>query len=238
MWQGWETSQHILVMLAHPDDPEFFCGASIALWTSAGHQVAYWLLTCGDKGAQDPQTSPEELCSKRYDEQVNAAAKLGVSQVNILGFPDGYLVPNLDLRRDIARIIRKERPDILVTCDPLMLYAGDSRINHPDHRAAGQAVLDAVFPAAGNPLYFPELLQEEGLQPFTPKEVWVSIPSQPNLSLDVTHLWELKIKALCEHKSQIGEKETFIERMRSRHTQDSTRESPRYEEHFRRIVFA
>jgi LmbE family N-acetylglucosaminyl deacetylase len=238
MWQGWETSQHILVMLAHPDDPEFFCGASIALWTSAGHQVAYWLLTCGDKGAQDPQTSPEELCSKRYDEQVNAAAKLGVSQVNILGFPDGYLVPNLDLRRDIARIIRKERPDILVTCDPLMLYAGDSRINHPDHRAAGQAVLDAVFPAAGNPLYFPELLQEEGLQPFTPKEVWVSIPSQPNLSLDVTHLWELKIKALCEHKSQIGEKEAFIERMRSRHTQDSTRESPRYEEHFRRIVFA
>jgi LmbE family N-acetylglucosaminyl deacetylase len=123
-----------------------------------------------------------------------------------------------------------------VTCDPAYYFAGENRINHPDHRAAGKAVVDAVFPAAGNPHYFPELLRDEGLHPHTPKEVWVSIAQQPNLILDVTEWWELKIQALCEHRSQIGEKEAFISRMRGRLTPDSTPENPRYEEVFRRIV--
>ena len=237
MWQGWDTPQRILVVLAHPDDPEFFCGATIARWTASGHNVMYWLLTCGDKGSQDPFTNPDELCSHRYEEQRSAAAKIGVTKVNFLGYPDGYLHPSLELRKEITRIIRIERPEILVTCDPALLFPGENRINHPDHRAAGQAVVDAVFPAAGNPLYFPELLRDEGLQPHLPKEVWISIAQQPNLILDVTDLWELKIQALCEHRSQIGDRDAFVERMRSRHTPDSTREKPRYEEVFRRIVF-
>jgi len=233
----WEGSQRILVILAHPDDPEFFCGATIARWTATGHQVSYWLLTCGDKGAQDASTNPDELCSQRYAEQRNAAAILGVKQVNFLGYPDGYLVPDLKLRKEITRLIRHERPDILVTCDPQMLFSGDSRINHPDHRAAGQAVIDAVFPAAGNPLYFPELLQEEGLQPHSVREVWAALTAQPNICLDVTDLWETKIRALFEHKSQIGDPQALEERMRKRHTPDTTLENPLYEEHFRRIVF-
>lgn len=232
----WQTPQRILVILAHPDDPEFFCGATLARWTDAGHHVVYWLLTCGDKGASDPDTIPGELCVDRRVEQRAAAAVLGVHEINFLEYPDGYLVPDLGVRREITRIIRKEKPDVLVTCDPKTLYVGDNRINHPDHRAAGQATLDAVFPAAGNPLYFPELL-DEGLQPHTPREVWIAGTQQPNVHMDVTDLWERKIRALFEHKSQIGEPQALAERMRSRHTAESTPEAPRYEEVFRRIIF-
>lgn len=237
MEDDWKEPQKILVILAHPDDPEFFCGATIARWTSAGHKVTYWLLTCGDKGASNPETNPGELCGDRQAEQLAAAAVLGVHDVNFLDFPDGYLVPDLQLRKEVTRIIRKERPDVLVTCDPKTLYVGENRINHPDHRAAGQVVLDAVFPAAGNPLYFPELIRDENLMPHTPREVWISLTLEPSVRIDVTDLWETKLRALFEHRSQIGERSEFIARMRTRHTPDSTPENPRYEEVFRRIVF-
>jgi LmbE family N-acetylglucosaminyl deacetylase len=227
-----------LVVLAHPDDPEFFCGATLARWTDAGHEVVYWLLTCGDKGSNNADTLPSELCGDRRVEQRAAAAVLGVHQVNFLEYPDGYLVPDLALRKEVTRIIRKERPDILLTCDPKTLYVGDSRLNHPDHRAAGQVALDAAFPAAGNPLYFPDLLHEEGLQPHTPHEVWISGTLEPNVQHDVTDLWERKIRAIQQHASQIGDPDKLAERMRSRHTADSTLENPRYEEVFRRIILA
>lgn len=232
--EEWENPQKILVVLAHPDDPEFFCGATLARWTRAGHQVVYWLLTCGDKGASNPEVNPGELCADRHVEQRKAASVLGVSQVNFMDYPDGELVADLGLRKAITRIIRRERPDVLVTCDPKTLYVGDNRINHPDHRAAGQATIDAAFPAAGNPLYFPELLRE-GLQPHTPREVWLAGTQEANYHHDVTDLWEVKLNALYEHKSQIGDKEAFTKRMCSRHTADSTPKNPRYEEAFRRI---
>ena len=234
----WGAEQKILVILAHPDDPEFFCGGTIRKWTSQGHQVVYWLLTCGDKGASNPETNPSELCSDRREEEIAAAAVLGVQNVNILDYPDGGLVPDLEMRKVVTRIIRQERPDILVTCDPRTFIIGDQRINHPDHRAAGQVVLDAVFPGAGNPLYFPDLLQDEGLAPHTPHEVWISGTLDPNIWIDVTEYWETKLRALYEHQSQIGDRETFTQRMRLRHTSDSTPENPRYEEVFRRIIFS
>ncbi|MCX6033780.1 MAG: PIG-L family deacetylase, partial [Chloroflexi bacterium] len=145
---------------------------------------------------------------------------------------------SLELRREIVRALRREKPDILVTCDPTLLYSWLGRVNHPDHRAAGQVVLDAVFPAAGNGHFFPELLKNEGLQPHTPREVWVSLAASPTVTLDVTSTWEVKISALKEHKSQIGDLLTFEQRMRSRHTEDSTDEAPRYEEKFRLLKFA
>lgn len=233
----WPPSQKILVVLAHPDDPEFFCGASIAKWTEEGHQVVYWLLTCGDKGSDDPAVKPDVLCGLRHEEQRAAAAVLGVKQVNFLGFPDGYLIPDINLRREITRIIRLERPDILVTCDPETFIVGETRINHPDHRAAGQATLDAVFPAAGNPLYFPELMHEQGLAPHTVNEVWVSLTQKPTLRADITPYWEKKLHALYQHKSQIGDPQVFTERMRERRTLDSSPEQPRYEEAFRIVRF-
>ncbi len=233
----WQEQRKILVILAHPDDPEFFCGATLARWAQAGHEITYLLLTCGDKGRNDHnQHIPgTELCALRHKEQRAAAAVIGAREVHFLDYPDGYLIPDLALRRDITRAIRRFKPDILVSCDPQTLFATYG-INHPDHRAAGQAVLDAVFPAAGNELYFPELL-EEGLPPHMPAEVWASLTNQANVHMDVSDLWELKIRAVLEHKSQVGDPEKLKERLRSRHTEDSTPEAPRYEERFRRVVY-
>ncbi len=232
--EGWQTTQHILVILAHPDDPEFFCGATIARWTDAGHVVSYCLLTCGDKGTRDRQMSGERLCAMRHEEQKRAASLLGVHKVRFLDFPDGYLVPNLDLRKAITRVIRQERPQVVVTCDPQLLFVGDERINHPDHRAAGQACVDAIFPAARDHLYFPELL-DEGLEPHVVPEVWVSLPVEPNVVLDVTEFWERKIEAILCHQSQIADQEALRQRMKNRLAKGSNAENPRYEEAFRRI---
>ena len=231
----WPEKQQILVILAHPDDPEFFCGGTLARWALAGHEITYALLTCGDKGrnADNRSIADDELCALRHLEQRAAADVLGVKAIHYLDREDGYLVPDLDLRRDVVRLIRRFKPDVLVTCDPQNLFAAYG-INHPDHRAAGQAVLDAVFPSAGNDLFFPELL-EEGLQPHAPKEVWVSLTNQPNVTLDVTGTWEIKLRALKEHKSQTGDPSKFEERLRSRRAEDSSEENPRYEEKFRVI---
>ena len=235
--ENWETPQKILVLLAHPDDPEFFCGATLARWAADGHEISYCLLTCGDKGTKERSLAPEELCSIRQGEQRAAADVIGVKEVSFMSYPDGYLIPDLKLRRDIVRVIRQVKPDVIVTSDPTNLFAASGYINHPDHRYAGQAVLDAVFPAAGSHLFFEELLCDEGIEPHSPREVWVTLTSQPQVVVDVTDYWDTKIRALYEHASQIGDREKLAERMRSRHTEDSTLEAPRYEEKFRRIVF-
>ena len=233
---AWETPQRILIVLAHPDDPEFFCGATTARWVKAGHEVSYCLLTCGDKGTKDRSLESEALCCLRQEEQRAAAAVLRVEKLHFLGYPDGYLVADLGLRRDITRVIRQERPDILVTCDPLTLYTSNSTLNHPDHRAAGQAALDAVFPAARDHLNFIELWRDENLEPHIVREVWVCGTLEPNVVLDVTDTWETKINALYEHKSQVSDPAKLAERLRNRRTPESTPETPRYEEKFRRLV--
>ncbi len=234
---AWEKPQRILVILAHPDDPEFFCGATLARWARAGHEIHYFLLTYGDKGFDDPTATAEHISEVRHAEQEAAAAIIGVKSVRFLGKEDGYLVPSLELRKEVVRAIRQTKPDILVTCDPTHLFAGDYYINHPDHRYAGQVVLDAVFPAADNPFFFPELIKDEGLQPHKPREVWVSLTSNPTVTLDVTDTWEIKVRALKEHKSQIGDPKEFEERMRSRKSEKSTEENEYYEEKFRVIKF-
>jgi LmbE family N-acetylglucosaminyl deacetylase len=234
---SWPEKQNILVILAHPDDPGFFCGGTLARWAQAGHHIRVYLLTCGDKGRNDYNRDipASQLCEMRLEEEYAAAAVIGAQDVHFLDREDGTLVPDIDLRRDVVRIIRQRKPDILVTCDPHNLYTA-SGLNHPDHRAAGQAVLDAVFPAAGNDLFFPELLAE-GYQPHMPSEVWVSFTNQPNVNIDITDTWSVKIAALKEYKSQIGDPVKFEERMRSKHTTDSTDENPRFEENFRVIRY-
>ncbi len=233
----WNQPQKILVILAHPDDPEFFCGATIARWTDQGHDVVYWLLTKGDRGTNDRNMSPENLSRLREEEQKMAAQELGVTKVHFLSYPDGFLIPGPEIRREVTRIIRLEKPDILVTSDPTNFFPNnDATINHPDHRAAGQIVIEGYFPAAGNPKFFPELL-DEGLEPHSVKEVWFSLTHQPNIVIDVTDYWSRKINALHCHASQIGDPQKFDERMRSRRTPDSSEDRPRYEEKFRRIIY-
>ncbi len=231
---NWETPQKILVILAHPDDPEFFCGATLARWAKARHEITYCLLTCGDKGNVNTELSGDDLCQLRHQEQQNAAKIIGVKEVHFLDRPDGYLVPDMDTRRAVTKAIRQFAPDILVTCDPTNLFPSETYpVNHPDHRAAGQVVIDAVFPAAGSALFFPELLSE-GFPPHQPAELWVSLTREPNTTIDVTDAWETKIQAILEHKSQVRDPELLKERMKQRgQSSDSPEETPRYEEHFR-----
>lgn len=233
--EGWEESKKILVVLAHPDDPEFFLGASIARWIKAGDQVHYVLLTRGDKGAKDETLTAEDVCNIRMEEQANAAQSLGVASVAYFDYEDGYLIPDLDMRKMVVRAIRQFQPHILVTCDPGNLFPSPQYINHPDHRNAGQVVIDAVFPAAGNRFFFPELL-DEGFSPHEVEEVWMSLTNQPDVKLDVTEHWDDKIKALKHHASQIGDPDVFEKMMRDRIPLEEDVDF-KYEEQFRVIKF-
>ncbi len=234
--EGWLTPKKILVILAHPDDPEFFFGGSIARWVQAGHQVEYCLLTRGDKGGSDLSISPEKLMDIRMQEQRAAARVLGVDKVTFLQERDGSLAFHENIQRQVVCIIRQVRPDIVVSCDPLNYYLRGIYINHPDHRAAGEIALRAVFPAAGNVYYFPELIQQEGLQPHTPEEVWLSSPVEANMVLDVTPYWQLRLDALKKHGSQIGDPAELEARELKRRTLDSTLEDPRFEDQFKRLI--
>ncbi len=226
----------VLVVLAHPDDPEFYCGGTVARWASEGHEITYCLLTRGDKGDDDVRTDPEVIAQKRMAEQRAAAEILGVKEVIFLDHPDGYLTPDLTLRRDVVRVIRKVRPEIIVTCDPTNFFPGDRYINHSDHRAAGQATLDAVFPAAGSGMYFPELLQEEGLQPHKVEQVYVAGAQHPNTIVNVTKYFDRKLSALKEHASQIPNMKALEQNLRERMLDaDSPPDAPRYIERFMRI---
>ncbi len=205
----------ILVVMAHPDDPEFAAGGTIAHWTREGHEVVYCLATRGDKGSRDPAMTPERLAAIREAEQQQAAALLGVREVLFLDYPDGMLEPNTHLRRDIVRVIRSCRPEIVVTMDPETLIRGHRYINHNDHRAIGIATLDAIFPAAGNPMYFPELLRE-GLEPHQVREVYLSATEHANHWVDITDVFDLKLAALRCHASQIPDPAALERRLRER----------------------
>jgi LmbE family N-acetylglucosaminyl deacetylase len=199
-----DEPERILIVLAHPDDAEFFCGATLAKWAREGKELRYLLLTCGEKGSDDPAMTPETISAVRQAEQRAAAQVIGVKDVVFLNYRDGELSNTLDLRREIVREIRRFRPRLVVTSDPMAYFMGNSYINHPDHRTAGAAVLEAVSPAAGSRMYFPELLKE-GLEPHSPKEVWVTQTNAPNESVNVTDTINIKIAALLEHKSQVKE---------------------------------
>lgn len=233
--ENWTTNKKILVILAHPDDPEFFIGGSIARWIAAGHSVTYCLLTRGDKGGNDLQTSPQHLAEIRMAEQTQAGLVLGVTDIIFLSHPDGFLHPNDEIRKEVVRVIRTIRPEIIVSCDPTNYFLRDKYINHPDHRAAGQITLDAVFPAAGNVYYYPDLITEEHLDPHTPEEVWLSSPTVVTETLDITEYWPVKLAALKKHVSQIGDPGQLEKNQLARRTEDSTEENPRFEDLFRRL---
>jgi len=233
--EAWDGIKRILIILAHPDDPEFFLGGTVARWIKAGHIVSYHLLTKGDKGASNLNRSSKALARIRVKEQISAGNLLGVQEISFSKYPDGYLVANEKLRKDVVRIVRSQKPEIVVTCDPTNIFHNSNYINHPDHRAAGKAVIDAVFPAVGNPMYYQDL-SRKGLQPHTIEEVWMSLTNDPNMFLDVSEYWEIRAKALKEHKSQIGDPDQFYNRLLSR--LDTTEiGTPIYIEKFRRIVF-
>jgi LmbE family N-acetylglucosaminyl deacetylase len=190
----------VLTIFAHPDDAETSAGGTLLTWAAEGAVITLCLITDGDKGTSDPTDTRQNVIARRRHEQDRAAARLGAEQI-WLGYEDGMLQPTLDLRRDLVRVIRRVRPDTIVTNDPTVFFRHDVYINHPDHRAAGQAVLEAIYPAVKKPLTFPELLAE-GLEPHVVSEIWVALTDNPNTWVDISAVLDDKIALICEHASQ------------------------------------
>lgn len=203
MEQQGRTPRRVLVIMAHPDDAEFGCAGSVARWVEAGAEVIYCIVTDGAAGSNDPEIDLEALAQQRQAEQRAAAEKVGVKEVHFLGYPDGSLQPTLEVRRDLTRIIRQVRPDRVVCQDPTTVFVNGSYINHPDHRAAGEAAIYAVFPSAVTRPVFPELLQE-GLEPHQVAELYLDLTLEPTVYVDITATIDRKVEALLCHKSQVG----------------------------------
>lgn len=231
-----QSPKRVMGVFAHPDDPEFFCGGSFARWASEGAHITFVLATSGDKGSDDPDMTGERLAAIREDEERRAAAVLGVQEVVFLRCRDGELQATLELRRDIIRLIRLKKPDILVTGDPTTWWTSANRLNHPDHRAIGAAVLDAVFPGAGSRLYFIELERDEGLPPHKVRQVWITGTREANTKVDVTAYFETRLKALREHQSQIKDFEALEKRLRANVDPEAPPDQPRYMDYFRVIT--
>ncbi len=196
------TPESALVIMAHPDDIEYTCAGTIARWVKGGTRVGYVLCTSGDVGIDQPGMTRTRAAEIREAETRNAAAVIGVHDVTFLREPDGLLEATLQLRKKLVREMRRFRPEVVLCSDPTILWAGDDYINHPDHRAAGQAALDAVFPAAGQPNLFEEL-EAEGLKAHKVRKVYVSGWGQTGLFVNIDETIGLKIDALREHKSQM-----------------------------------
>ncbi len=196
-------SWRALVVTAHPDDMEFGSGGTVATWADAGAEITLCIATDGSTGTQDRSLMGQELNKVRIEESERAAAILGIKEVVWLDYQDGYVEYTLDVRRDIARMFRRYRPHRFVVLDPAPIVEGWF-INHPDHRAIGQASLDVAMTAGTTPGHFPELL-DEGLDPWRGlRELWIAGPAASARVVDITTTIDRKIEALMSHQSQIG----------------------------------
>jgi LmbE family N-acetylglucosaminyl deacetylase len=228
-----------MVVVAHADDAEYGCSGTVAKWCAYGWKVVYVICTDGSKGGSDREMTQERLSAIRREEQTNAGKVLGIADVAFLDYEDSKLEPTLDLRRDIAREIRRHRPDVLVCPYPIRNLDGAGwGVGHPDHLAAGEAALSAVFPTARDHMTFPEML-EEGLEPHKVAEVWVMGHPQPDHWVDVTDHMDTAARALAQHVSQIGERpaDELAEMMRRGRRDRAIGKGMQYAEGFRRIVY-
>lgn len=223
-----------MALFAHPDDPEFFAGGTLQKWASEGKALVYVLATSGDKGSDDPDMTRERLIAIREAEQRAAAACANAENVIFLRYADGELEHTLDLRRDLTRVIRQEKPDIVITNDPQTYWFRHGAINHPDHRAIGEAALSAIYPSARDRHTFVELWRDEGLEPHKVRQVYLAGTLSPNLKVDITPFLDRKLAAIQEHRSQVRDVEAMIQRQRTNSRDpDFGEESPHYVEQFR-----
>ena len=202
MSNSFYVPERAMAIMAHPDDPEFSCSGTMARWAKAGTKICYVLCTSGDVGIAKPGITRQEAAKIRETEQREACRITGVEEVVFLGEPDGMLVATLELRKRLVREIRRFRPEVVITGDPTRVWSGDSYINHPDHRAASSAALDAVFPAAGQPNLFEEIA-EEGFQAYKPRKVYVTTWDEADVYINIEETIDTKIAALRAHKSQM-----------------------------------
>ena len=197
--------ERVLVVVAHPDDIDFGTAGSVAVWTDAGIEVTYCLVTSGEAGGDDRTMARADMAHLRRAEQTEAAKQVNVTDLRWLGYPDGRVEPTLDLRRDISRVIRNVRPQRVVSMPPERSW---ERVygNHPDHLATAEATLAAVYPDSRNPFAHPELL-DEGEEPWTVDQLWVQQRGSGNVFVDTTDAYDRKLAALLSHESQIPSRE-------------------------------
>jgi LmbE family N-acetylglucosaminyl deacetylase len=232
----WEGVERVLVIMAHPDDPDFTCGGTAAQMARAGIEVTYLILTNGDKGNHNPEITRNQLIALRKIEQRDAADVCGVRHVLFFGEEDGFLQPSRELRYRVTREIRRIRPQIIICTDPDRYFVGDFYINHPDHRNAGLVALEAIFPAADNPMFFPELT-DEGYPPHKISQLYVFGHNTPNLRIDITEDLQTKIDAILCHKTQITEPEKAVPAWKERWRSEEADGSLHYYEFFRVMKF-
>jgi LmbE family N-acetylglucosaminyl deacetylase len=192
-----------MAIVAHPDDIEFSCAGTLARWIQLGARISFVLCTSGDVGIDEPGMTRSNATEIREAEERKAGQIIGASEIVFLREPDGMLVASLELRKKLVREIRRFRPEVVVCGDPTIVWAGDDYINHPDHRAAATAALDATFPAAGQSLLYEELAAEEGLSAHKPRKVYVTMWNGAEVFVDIESTIELKINALRAHRSQM-----------------------------------
>lgn len=200
-----DIPERVLVVVAHPDDIDFGIAGTVAELTKAGSYVAYCLVTSGEAGEDDMTVSSEELAALREAEQTAAAKVVGVTTLHWLKHADGMVEANLDLRRDISRVIRIEKPDVVITQAPERDY-NSVYGSHPDHQETAEATLRAVYPDARNPRAFTAELLDEGFEPHAVPNVWIR-HDDLNLFVDITSSFESKLRALRSHQSQVAKRD-------------------------------
>jgi LmbE family N-acetylglucosaminyl deacetylase len=191
-----------MAIVAHPDDIEFSCAGTLARWVKGGSRVSYVLCTSGEVGISESGMTKKRAVKIREAEQRKAAEIAGAQEVIFLHEPDGLLQPTLDLRKKLVREIRRFRPEVVITGDPTIVWTGNEYINHPDHRAAASAALDATFPAAGQPNLFEEL-EKEGFTAYKPRKVFVTTWTDGDIYVSIDKTIDTKIEALRAHASQM-----------------------------------
>lgn len=210
-----EEIERALVVTAHPDDVDFGAGGTVAAWTKAGIGVTYCVITDGQAGGFDPGLDRSELPAIRRAEQTAAANELGVESLLFLGYVDGELTVTRGLVRDLTRVIRTVRPQRVLIQSPERNWERLAP-SHPDHLAGGEAATQALYPAAGNPFAFHELLRDEGLEAWSPREVWIMEHPTSNHAVDVTDHFDAKLAALMSHDSQHPDKRWIEPAMRDK----------------------
>lgn len=192
-----------LFIYAHPDDIEFSVAGTAARWAGAGSDVTYVVITDGNVGSHEPGMTAVRVAEIRRQEQEAAASVAGAARCIFLGYHDGLLEPTLELRKELVALIRRYQPNVVVCGDPTVFFPNDTRINHPDHRAAATAAIDATFPAAEMPLLYPEL-EADGLRPHKVNYVYISNPREATYYVDISETIDAKIEALRQHRSQLA----------------------------------
>jgi LmbE family N-acetylglucosaminyl deacetylase len=205
--------QRILVVTAHPDDVDFGAAGTVATWTASGIDVSYAIITNGDAGGFDPAIDRAEIPGIRQAEQRAAGAAVGVSDIHFLNYRDGELTVTHELRRDISRVIRQVRPQRMLIQSPDRNWER-IQASHPDHLAAGEAALCAIYPDARNPFAHTSLLQDEGLEEWTVPEVWIMASPSPNHYVDITDVMDTKLAAIHAHASQLPDPAAIDQRVR------------------------